>query len=96
MLALCFNVSLVLEKGRVGHVNLPSNQPPVLFYPSAQRNFLSNLGTRRACQTQASCISLHCDNLRTCRRTADVDHQDFILAKLRNFRLFAVCSLHTQ
>lgn len=77
-------------------VCLPSDQPPVLLYPSRESNLLANLGTRRRGKRKTCSIRLDRDDLGSGGRASNIDHQHFVLAQLGYLGLFAVCCLDTE
>lgn len=74
----------------------PADETPVLLYSAAKRNLLTDLRARRAGQRQPRSIGLDSNNLGTSGGTSDVDHEHFVLRKLRDLGLLAIRSLNTQ
>lgn len=90
------NYAYLLPGGNLRNDVCPADETPVLFYSAAERNLLSDLRACRARQSQPRSIGLDGNHLGTGCSTSDVDHQHFVLRKLRHLGLLAIRRLDTQ
>jgi hypothetical protein len=74
----------------------PANKAPVLLNTSGQSHLFANLCASGRGERQTGSVSLDGNNLGARSGRTNVDHKHFVLCKLRNLGLLAVCGLDSE
>lgn len=84
------------KKGHLRNNGSPSDQPPVLLDTTAESNLLANVGASWGGEDKLRSVVLVSRNLGTGGCGTNVDHDDFVLGKLRNLGLLAIGCANTE